>query len=98
MGGWGALKAKRYIFVGGGGGVARLFFLQSSGQLAFVKLYNFLQVMVLLKNAVCSNGICWNEKKVPIFRRGLSKKKKKKKKEMSYARDIVVLLTDKVTL
>ena len=28
-----------------------------------MKMYNFLQVMVLLKNAVCSNGICWNEKK-----------------------------------
>ena len=40
-----------------------------------MKMYNFLQVMVLLKNAVCSNGICWNEKKVPIFRRGLSRKK-----------------------
>ena len=50
---------------------------QSSGQLAFVKMFNFLQVMVLLKNAVCSNGICWNEKKVPIFRRGLSRRKKK---------------------
>ena len=49
-------------------------FFQSSGQLAFVKIYNFLPVMVLLKNAVCSYGISWNEKKVPIFRRGLSRK------------------------
>ena len=76
-GGGASLKAQHYIFVGGG--IARLFlflFFQSSGQLAFVKMYNFLQVMVLLKNAVCSNGICWNEKKVPIFRRGLSRKKK----------------------
>ena len=43
------------------------FFFQSSGPLAFVKMYNFLQVVVLLKNAVlwvgilCSNGIFWNE-------------------------------------
>ena len=51
-----------------------LFFFQSSGQLAFVKMFNFLQVIVLLKNVVCSNGICWNEKQVPIFRRGLSRK------------------------
>ena len=49
----------------GGGAVFFLFcfVFQSSGKLAFVKMYNFLQVMVLLKNAVCSNGICWNEKK-----------------------------------
>ena len=64
---------------GGGSGGAYfiyLFIFQSSGQLAsFVKMYNFLQVMVLLKNAVCSNGICWNEKKNPIFRSGLSRKK-----------------------
>ena len=46
--GGGALKAKHYIFVGGGGAV----FFQSSGRLAFVKVYNFLQVVVLLKNAV----------------------------------------------
>ena len=45
------------------GGWRGCFLFQSSGQLAFVKMYNFLQVMVLLKNAVCSNGICWNEKK-----------------------------------
>ena len=51
-----------------------LFFFQYSGQLAFVKMYTFLQMMVLLKHAVCSNEICWNEKKVPIFRRGLSRK------------------------
>ena len=75
---------------GGGGGGAGFF--QSSGQLAFVKMYNFLQVMVLFKNAVCSNGICWNEKQVPIFRRGLSRKK------MSYASGMVVVLTDKLTL
>ena len=67
--GGGALKANHYIFVGGGGlGWWRgcffcVFFFQSSGQVAFVKMYNFLQVMVLLENAVCSNGICWNEKK-----------------------------------
>ena len=42
-------------------------FFQSSGQLTFMKMYNFLQVMVLLKNAVCSNGICWNEKKKSYF-------------------------------
>ena len=50
-----------FCFFFGGGGV------QSSGQLAFVKMYNFLQVMVLLKNAVCLNGICWNEKKKFLF-------------------------------
>ena len=71
-----ALKAKHfYIFVEGGGAV---FFggegFQSRGQLAFVKMYNFLQVTVLLKNPVCSNGICGNEKNVLIFRRGLSRK------------------------
>ena len=43
------------------------FYFQSSGQLVFVKMYNFLQVMVLLKSAVCSNGICWNEKKKFLF-------------------------------
>ena len=43
--------------------VVVFFFLQSCGQLVFVKMYNFLQVMVLLKNAVCSNGICWNNNK-----------------------------------
>ena len=54
---------------GGGGGAVFFFFFfffQFSGQLAFV-MYNFLQVMVLLKNAVCSNGICWNEKKSSYF-------------------------------
>ena len=66
-------------------GVAVLFFFQSSGQLAFMKM----QVMVLLKKAVCSNGICWIEKKVPIFRRGLSRKKNE---------FIVVVLTDKLIL
>ena len=56
------------------------------GSWLFVKMYNFLQVMVILKNAVCSNGICWNEKKkVPIFRRGLSRKK------MSYVSAMVVV-------
>ena len=68
------------------------FFFQSSGQLAFVKMYDFLQVMVLLKNAVCPNGICWNEKKSSYFsRRALQK-------EMSYASAMVVVLTDKLTL
>ena len=70
------------IFLLGGGqsgiGGGAIFDFQSSGQLAFVKMYNFLQVMVILKIAVCSNGICWNEKKkVPIFKRGLSRKKKR---------------------
>ena len=36
----------------GGGQVTGLFFSQSSGRMAFVKMYNFLQVVVLLKNAV----------------------------------------------
>ena len=64
---WGGEGKALYFCRGGGGG---LFFFQFSGQLAFVKMFNFLQVMVLLKKAVCSNG----EKKVPIFRRGLSRK------------------------
>ena len=72
--------------------MAGLFFFLSSGQLAFVKMWNFLQVMVLLKKAVCSNGICWIEKNVPIFRRGLFRKKK------SYASAMVVVLIDKLTL
>ena len=59
--GGGGFEGKAQYFVGGGGWQG-CFFFQSSGQLAFVKMYNFLQVMVLLKNAVC-----WNEKKVPIF-------------------------------
>ena len=50
-----------------------LFFFQSSGQLAFVKMYNFLQVMVLLKNAICSNGICWNENKILFSKRAPEK-------------------------
>ena len=48
----GALKAKHYSFVGGGGVLLLFFFFQSSGRLAFVKMYNFLQVMDLLKDAV----------------------------------------------
>ena len=84
---------KYYIFMGveGGGGGGAVFFFQSSGQLAFVKMYNFLQVMVLLKNAVCSNGICWNEKKFLFLEEGSPEK-------MSYASAVVVVLTDKLTL
>ena len=96
--GGGALKAKHYIFVGrGGGGVAGLyfffffFFFQSSEQLAFMKMYNFLQVMVLLKNAVCSNGICWNEKKFLFL-------EERSPEKMSYVNAMVVVLTDKLTL
>ena len=33
----------------------------------FCGMYNFLKVMVLLKNAVYSNGICWNEKKKKLL-------------------------------
>ena len=105
----GDLKAKHCMFVWGGGGggagvggegvMTRLFFFcclfvfQSSGQLAFVKMYNFLQVMVHLKNAVCSNGICWNEKKKFLFLEEGSPEKKKK----SYGSAVVVVLTDKLT-
>ena len=53
---------------------------------------NFLQVMVLLKNAVCSNGICWNGKKKFLFLEEGSPEKK------SYASAMVVVLTDKLTL
>ena len=33
-------------------GLLLLLFFQPSGRLAFVKIYNFLQVVVILKNAV----------------------------------------------
>ena len=77
MGGGGFEGKALYFCVGGG--VAGLFsfvfcccccfFFQSSGQfpLAFEKMCNFLQVMVLLKKKVCSKGICWNEKKSSYF-------------------------------
>ena len=48
-GGGGVFEGKALYFCGGGGAV---FFFQSSGRLAVVKMYNFLQVVVLLKNAV----------------------------------------------
>ena len=73
--GAGALKAKHYIFVWGGSGdggaiyIYIYFFF-----LAFVKMYNFLQVMVLLKNAVSSNGICWNEKQFLFLEEGSPEK------------------------
>ena len=53
-GGGGALKAKHYIFVVVGKAVVffLFFFFQSSGRLAFVKMYNFLQVVIFLKYAV----------------------------------------------
>ena len=54
-GGGGALKAKQYIFVVVGEAVFFFFFcffFQTSGRLAFVNIYNFLQVVVFLKNAV----------------------------------------------
>ena len=88
-GGGGNLKAKHYIFVGGGRGGGRAFFLQSSGQLAFVKMHNVLQVVVFLKNAVCSNGICSNEK--IVLEEGSPEK-------MSYASAMVVVFTDKLIL
>ena len=71
--GGGALKAKHCIFVRGRGWRGWFFlflFFQSSGQLTIVKMYNFLQVMVHLKNAVCSNGICSNEKKFLFLEEG----------------------------
>ena len=70
------------------------FFFQSSWQLAIMKMYNFLQVMVLLKNAVCSNWICWNEKKRKkfLFLEDGSLQK------MRYASAMVVVLTDKLTI
>ena len=54
-GGGGCFEGKALYFCGGGGGGGCFVFSQSSGQLAFVK--NILQVMFLLKNVVCSNGI-----------------------------------------
>ena len=81
----GGFEAKHYIFFWGGGGGGAVFYFQSSGQLAFVKIYNFVQVMVFLKNAVCSNGICWNEKFL-YLEEGSPEK-------MSYASAMVVVLT-----
>ena len=72
MKGGGGVEGKALLYVYGGGGA--VFFFQSSGQLAFMKMYNFLQVMVLLKNAVCSNGICWNEKKFLFLEEGSPEK------------------------
>ena len=63
-------------------------FFQSSGQLAFVKMYTFLQVM----DAVCSNGICWNEKKKFLFLEEGSPEKNE------LCECMVVVLTDKLTL
>ena len=54
--------------------------------------------MVLLKNAVCSNGIWWNEQKFLFSEEGSPEKNKKKKKNMSYASAMVEVLTDKLTL
>ena len=94
MGGGGGFEGKALLYFcrGGGAVVVLVFFFQSSGQLAFVKMYNVLQVMVLLKNAVCSNGICWNEKKKFLFLEDGSPEK------MSYVSAMVVVLTDKLIL
>ena len=73
------MKAEHYIYIF----FFLILFFQSSGQVAFVKMYNFLQVMVLLKNAVCSNGICWNEKKKFLYlEEGCPEKKRKREKEL----------------
>ena len=64
-------KALLY-FCGGWRGC--FFFFQSSGQLAFVEMCNFLQVMVLLKNEVCSNGFCWKKKKFLFLEEGSAEK------------------------
>ena len=83
----------KVLYFCGAGEWGAFFFFQSSGQLAFVKMYNFLQVMILLKNAVCSNGICWNEKKKFLLLEEGSPEKKN-----SYVSAMVVVLTDKLTL
>ena len=71
-----ALQAKHYyIFVGGGGSVC-VFFFNPVGSWLFCGMYNFLQATVLLKNAVCSNGFCWNEKKFLFLEEGSPEKKK----------------------
>ena len=65
-GGGRGFEGKTLYFCGGWRGcffVCLLF--QSSGRLAFVKMYNFLQEVVLLKKCssvgiLCSNGIFWN--------------------------------------
>ena len=64
---WGGFEGKALYFCGGGGGGGgggAVFFLfcfffnpVGSGQLVFVKMHNFLQVMVILKNAICSNDL-----------------------------------------
>ena len=45
------------------------------------------------KNAVCSNGICLNDKKKFLFLEEVSPEKKK-----SYVSAMMVVLTDKLTL
>ena len=52
--GGGGFNVKHYIFVEVGGAVVVVFwgFFQSSGRLAFVKMYHFLQVVVFLRNSV----------------------------------------------
>ena len=60
MGEGGGFESKALYFCGGGGVLFFFvffclfffFFFQSSGRLAFEKMYHFLQVMVLLKNAI----------------------------------------------
>ena len=47
--------------------------------------------MVLLKNAVCSNGVCWNDKKFLFLEEGSPEK-------MNYVSAMVVVLIDKLTL
>ena len=49
--GVGGFEGKALYFCGGGRDCC-CFFFQSSGRLAFMKMYNFLQVVVFLKNAV----------------------------------------------
>ena len=94
MGGGEGFEGKALYFCGGGGAV---FFFQSSGRLAFVKMYNFLQVVVLLKNAVLwvsfvQMGSFGVKKKMFLFLEEGSPEK------MSYVSVMVVGLTDKLTL
>ena len=51
-GGGAGFEGKALYFLGAGSRFFFCFFFQSSGWLVFVKMYNFMQVVVLLKNAV----------------------------------------------
>ena len=94
--GGGGLKAKTIFLWGRGGGgemgvgCEAVIFFNPVG--SFVKMYNFLQVMVLLKMQFVQMGSVGMKKKFLFSEEGSPEKKK------SYASAMVVVLTDKLTL